>query len=275
MWNRRLFLAAVLGLMVCFAAAGEPVTAILGAFDAEVAALKEQVAAPRQQTVCGIAFTTGKLQGCDVVIAQTGIGKVNAAMTTAVAICTFQPARVIFSGIAGGISPKLQPGDLVIAEKTAQHDYGFIGPDGFRNDPTHHHASDAKNPMFFESDPKLLAAAEGLAGKVKLEKVAGKDGERTPQITKGIIVTGDAFIASSSKKKELIEKFKADAVEMEGAAVAQVCYQQKTPCIVIRSISDNADETANIDLGAFYKTAAKNAAQFVAALAGAIADNRP
>lgn len=90
-----------------------------------------------------------------------------------------------------------------------------------------------------------------------------KGEKRKPQVITGIIVTGDAFIASAEKKNQLWKDFRADAVEMEGASVAQICYQQNVPLIVIRSISDTADETASKDFNAFYRIASKNSAELV------------
>ena len=93
-------------------------------------------------------------------------------------------------------------------------------------------------------------------------------GDRKPSVVTGVIVTGDIFVASKKKKNELRELFSADAVEMEGAAVAQVCYQQGVPIVVFRSLSDTADQNAYTDLKRFYKTAARNSAELVFKLAG-------
>jgi len=102
------------------------------------------------------------------------------------------------------------------------------------------------------------------AEQVELETIKTSIGERTPRIVKGVVVTGDVFVASPEKCIELRNELGADAVEMEGAAVAQICYQQRIPCLVIRSISDKADEKAREDLGMFHTMAAKNSARLVA-----------
>jgi len=252
-------------------AAAPPVTVLLGAFDAEVAALSSKVSGKHERTVMGVKFVQGRLGHRRVVVAQTGMGKVNAAMTTAIALMAFKPEQVVFSGIAGGVGPDLRPGDLVIGEKAVQHDYGFLGPDGFKHEATVRFNSNEHNPLFYDSDPRLVVLAEVLAQKVTFENIPSEKGPRLPRVRKGIIATGDMFIANSAKKKELIETFKTDAVEMEGAAVAQVCQGQNTPFIIIRSISDNADEGAATDVKAFYQAAAENSARFVAALAAALA----
>jgi len=270
-----LFLFVVVSVGGCqaqgTALAVPPVTVVLGAFDAEVVAVESKVEGRREQTVMGVKFVLGRLGKRNVAVAQTGMGKVNAAMTTTIALMAFKPEQVVFSGIAGGISPELQPGDLVIGEKIVQHDYGFLGPDGFKNEATQRFDSKERNPMMVASDGKLIALAEDQAQKVTFERIQSRKGVRSPRVQKGVIATGDMFVANSAKKKELIEKFKADAVEMEGAAVAQVCHSQNAPFIIIRSISDNADEGADMDVKTFYQAAAENSARFVTAIVAALA----
>jgi len=122
------------------------------------------------------------------------------------------------------------------------------------------------NPVFFPGDPNLLAAADCAAHKVTFEPIVLESGKRPPKIVVGTIVTGDAFVASKEKGAEFREKLGADAVEMEGAAVAQVCYQRGIGCLVIRSMSDKADESAAMDKQLFYTLAARNSASLVAGI---------
>ena len=246
--------------------AAKPVTGILGAMNYEVTALQGQMADKQTQTILGIPFVTGELRGRRIVVARSGAGKVNAAMTATLLIDHFRPTEVVFTGIAGGINPDLKPGDLVIAKATAQHDMGDITPAGFTPDAPRNPVDGARNPVSLPADPRLLALAQSVAERIALSAVKTSVGERPPRVTTGVVVTGDTFIASSTKKAELRAQFEADAVEMEGAAVAQVCYEQKVPCLVVRSLSDNADETAGVDLEQFYATAADNAARFVSEL---------
>jgi adenosylhomocysteine nucleosidase len=238
-------------------------TAILGAMPEEVAMLEGQLSKKNERSIEGVKFVEGRLMGRNVVIAQTGTGKVNAAMTTAILIENFHPKRVIFTGIAGAINPQLSPGDIVIAEKTAQHDHGIFTSSGLENTGAVSPITGRRNPIFFPADPALLQLAEYAAQNVALEKIKTSEGERAPGIMKGVVVTGDIFVASPEKCEELRKTLGADAVEMEGAAVAQVCYQLGIPCIVIRSISDNANEKATEDIQKFYKIAAMNSASMV------------
>ncbi len=241
----------------------ESTTAILGAIPEEVTMLEGQLSTRSYRSIEGIKLVDGQLMGRKVVIAPTGAGKVNAAMTATLVIENFHPKQVIFTGIAGGINPQLLPGDIVIAEKTAQHDHGIITLTGFEATGAINPITGQRNPIFFSADPALLKAAEYAAQNIELAKIKTTEGERTPGIMKGVVVTGDIFVASPAKCEELRKTFGADAVEMEGASVAQICYQFGIPCIVIRSISDNANEKAVDDLNKFYKIAAQNSASLV------------
>jgi adenosylhomocysteine nucleosidase len=249
-------------------------TAILGAFSDEVALIESQLADKREQKIQGISFKTGKLNGRNVVVASSGVGKVNAAITTTLLLEHFKPAEVIFTGIAGGINAEILPADIVIAERTAQHDYGALTSEGFENRGALSPVDGQRNPVFFPADPRLLAAAERAVEQVQFEMVETESSPRKPKVIKGVIVTGDAFISSAEKKADLKKRLGADAVEMEGAAVAQVCFQQKVACLVIRSMSDLADANARRDYEKFYRLAARNSARFVTAIVGQLASSR-
>jgi len=246
----------------------EPVTAILGAFEQEIILLEDDLTETQDQIIEGIRFVSGTLNGKRVVIVWTGIGKVNAAMTTTLLIEHFKPNEIIFTGIAGAVNQQLQPGDIVIAEKTAHHDMGTIWPEGLFHKGVKNRLDGWENPVFFETDERLLRLAERAAKQVELGQIHAITGERTPKVVKGVVVTGDTFIASAEKCIELREKLKADAVEMEGAAVAQLCYQRQIGYLVIRSISDKADEGAVLDKQTFYIMAAKNSSSLVAEIVG-------
>ncbi|MCX5634983.1 MAG: 5'-methylthioadenosine/adenosylhomocysteine nucleosidase, partial [Planctomycetota bacterium] len=200
-------------------------TAILGAMPEEVAMLEGQLSKKNERSIEGVKFVDGQLMGRNVVVAQTGTGKVNAAMTAAILINNFHPKQVIFTGIAGAVNPQLSPSDIVIAEKTAQHDSGILTSSGLENTGAVSPITGQRNPVFFPADPALLQLAEYAAQNVALEKIKTSEGERAPGIMKGVVVTGDIFVASPEKCEELRKTLGADAVEMEGAAVAQVCYQ--------------------------------------------------
>ncbi len=233
----------------------------MGAFSDEVKLLEESVSHKRVRTLHGIPFTTGKLHCRRVVIALTGIGKVNAAMTTMLMIQEFRPSEIIFTGIAGGLNPGLLPGDIVIGRETTYHDFGYITFQKQATRATRNPITGEYNPVYFKADSVLLTKTLAAAEKVTL--LSASDNRRAPKVVLGRIVTGDVFVSSEEKVNQLLADFEGDATEMEGAAVAQICHQQQLPCIVIRSLSDKANGNAREDMLNFLKVAARNSAALV------------
>src|SRR5215510_13318418 len=162
-----------------------PVTGILGAMTLEVETLGQELTDKQERTIQGIRFTTGSLKDRRVVLAHSGIGKVNAAMTATLLVEQFQPTHILFTGIAGGLNPDLRRGDVVIGEKTAYYDYGEWTPEGFRVGRTVDPFTGKLNPLFFPADADLLAVARKAAPNVKLGPVKTATGERIPRIVTG------------------------------------------------------------------------------------------
>lgn len=232
----------------------------------ELETLEQQLTDRKERTVRGVRFVTGSLKGRAVVLGHSGMGEVNAAGAAILIVEQFQPAHLLFTGIAGGLNPDLGPGDIVIGARTAYYDYGELTPKGFRSLPTVNPLTGKPNPLFFPADTGLLAAAEKAAADLKLARVKTSNGERIPRIVTGVIVTGNMFVASPTKSAELRKDFQADATEMEGAAVAQICWQQRVPCLVLRSLSDDAGAKAEEDVRRFERTAAQNSASLVTSI---------
>ena len=247
------------------------ITGILGAFADEVNLILMNVQQKKEHVIQQIHFTEGVLNGRHVVVAQTGIGKVNAAITSTLLVEHFQPRELIFTGIAGGINPQLAPGDLVIGTTVAHHDYGTINPDGMLLRSTRNPFSMVENPIYFPCDGVLIHLAEQASKKIILERIGGTVG-RAPKISSGVIVTGDVFVSSTTATQVLRKQMNAEATEMEGASVAQVCWQQRVPFIVIRSLSDDAGNNAHMDVKTFYQVAARNSSNLVMAMAGALGE---
>jgi adenosylhomocysteine nucleosidase len=244
----------------------EAITGVLGALPVEVRMLEGQLQGKQTQQWLGVTFHTGTLKGRKVVLAASGVGKVNAAKTATLLIDHFRPHEVLFTGVAGGVNPDLAPGDIVLGEKTAQHDFGEVTETGFRPQPTGEGSS-----LLMDAPERLLGLAEAAGRDASFEKTPTTQGERLPRVVRGVIVTGDVFVASPAKTVELRRLFGADAVEMEGGAVAQICQQQKVPCLIIRCLSDKADTTANADFERFLNTAATNSARLTLSLLNRLA----
>ncbi|MEZ0539790.1 5'-methylthioadenosine/adenosylhomocysteine nucleosidase [Fibrella arboris] len=241
-----------------------PVTALLGAFGPEIDLVEKRLQNPVVVQKNGIRFVTGRLGAQQVVVALTGIGKTNAAMTTAFALAYFRPKQVIFTGIAGGIRPDLQPGDLVVGRETGYHDYHWTTLDNKPTNQTRNLLTNTLNPSYFPGDSALMALALKTASTSTLEPIPGLP--RAPIAVSGRIVTGDEFVNSDQRVNQLRTEHQADATEMEGAAVAQICYQQGIPCLVIRSLSDKANSSARTDMRTFLAIAARNSAQLVVSM---------
>jgi adenosylhomocysteine nucleosidase len=238
-------------------------TAILGAFEEELTWLKGKLDRPDTLTVMGYEFLSGEIEEQPVVLALTGVGKVNAAIMAILIIEHFKPCGVIFTGVAGAIGKDHIPGDVVIADSVVQHDLGDMTPEGLVRFGVRNPLTTIRNPVFFPADEKLLDSAIQSALNMDLERAVLNPEVREPIITLGVIATGDAFITSTPKKVELRDNLDALAVEMEGAAVAQVCYQFEVPCLVIRGMSDFSDENADQDFEKYYQAAARNANRVV------------
>ena len=247
----------------------QDITGVLGAFPPELVLLQSKMENKKDTIIAHISFTKGTLNGRSVVLAQTGIGKVNAAITTTLMIQYFKPKEIVFSGIAGGIDPALFPGDIVIGTQVTYHDYGAIEDTGMKYLPTKNPWTMAVNPVMYTCDSALVQKAISVSTGLNFSKVFRENGSFAPAVTKGIIVTGDVFVSSETATERLRKDLNAAATEMEGAAIAQTCFQQNIPFLIIRSLSDNANKKAGDDIRSFYKIAAENAATLVMAVVGA------
>jgi adenosylhomocysteine nucleosidase len=175
----------------------------------------------------------------------------------------FHPAEVIFTGIAGAVDPALAPGDLVIGTDVGYHDYGALHPDSLEHWRTRNPITNEQNPLYFPCDTQLVQLAFNVSRTTKLETTGWQKDGAMPRIVKGRIVTGDEFISSEAATEAMYRQLQASATEMEGAAVAQVCWQQRVPFVVIRSMSDKAGKDAHMDMQSFYHVAARNSANLV------------
>jgi adenosylhomocysteine nucleosidase len=260
----------LLSLLLSFHAytQAQDITGVLGAFPPELVLLQSKMENKRDTVIAQVRFTKGILNGRSVVLAQTGIGKVNAAIVTTLMIEHFKPREIVFSGIAGGIDPALFPGDLVVGTQIRYHDFGAVEDGGMFYWATKNPNTMKENPVIFDCDPALVQKAISVSNGLAFAKINRETGSVPPAVRKGIIVTGDVFVSSAIVTARLRKELNAAATEMEGAAIAQTCYQQNVPFLIIRSISDNANHKAKDDMMTFYEIAAQNAATLVMAVVG-------
>ena len=243
--------------------AGRPI-AIIG-ITSEIAPVEARMQAAVVTRIQGVVFTSGTIGGTPIVAARSGAGKVNAAIAATLLVDHFSPSAVVFTGTAGAIDAELNPGDVVIGSAVGYHDFGDITTGGFVRSPTRNASSGRLDPAFFPADSTLLAAARRAAATVKLSRGSDAEGSLAPRIREGLIVTGDAFVANPTRREDLRRELNASAVEMEGAAIAQVCARFGVPTIIIRSITDHADEGAAGSYQRFVGVASRNATELVLA----------
>jgi adenosylhomocysteine nucleosidase len=213
----------------------------------------------------GFAFRQGRLDDLPVVLVEAGIGKVNTALVATLLLDHFGCRGVLLTGVAGGLDPDLGIGDVVVADRLIQHDYGTVTNGrhvAFR--PGAMPFGEPREPLGYDLPVELRArlarAVEGLALPTLPAAVAGGAGRR-PALRFGTILSGDQFINCEVARRRMFEAFAAQAVEMEGAAVAQVAERFAAPCIVVRCLSDLAGTDSHLDFGAFLPYAAESAAQ--------------
>jgi adenosylhomocysteine nucleosidase len=219
---------------------------IIGAMEPEVALLKQQLAQPSTEQVGPYQFYSGQLAGRDVVLVQSGIGKVAAALATSLMIQHFKVDAVINTGSAGGFDAELHIGDVVIGTELCHHD---VDVTAFGYAP----GQVPNMPVSFISDPVLVQAAERSIIKLGVCKTK-----------QGLIATGDSFMCDPERIQATHVAFPSMlAVEMEGAAIAQVCYQMQVPCVVIRSLSDIAGKESPESFEAYLQVASKNSSAMV------------
>lgn len=220
---------------------------IIGAMEVEVEILKKQMEEVTLTKKASMEFHHGKLNGKEVVVVRSGIGKVNAAVCTQILVDDFQVDAVINTGIAGSLKNEINIGDLVVSTDALQHDMD-AREFGYRKGQI-----PQMDVFSFTADTRLRECAVEACKKVN------------PDISvfEGRVVSGDQFVADSVVKEEIIQEFAGFCTEMEGAAIAQAAYLNQIPFVVIRAISDKADNSAVMDYPAFEKKAVEHSVRLV------------
>lgn len=205
---------------------------------------------PKEQTIMDKTFQFGSINGVNVIAAECGIGKVNAAITTTLLLAHYGCSSIVFSGVAGGLNPEHKIGDIIIGEELIQHDYGAIVtgelisslPGSFPE------LEDSNTEVSYKMSEEMKVLLDSSIGKV---------------VKFGKILTGDTYLACSETRKMFHQQFDADAIEMEGAAIAQVCCQWHKPFVVVRVLSDLAGDDSHVDFDDFVDESSSKAAKIV------------
>ena len=220
---------------------------IIGAMDIEVDALKEQMTGVTRVNKASMEFYQGKLNGKDVVVVRSGIGKVNAAVCTQILADVFEVEAVINTGIAGSLRNEINIGDIVVSTDALQHDMDAVEfgyPKG---------QIPGMKVFSFVANAALRDTAVRVCQKVNPDI----------QVFEGRIVSGDQFVARAEVKNEIIKEFAGYCTEMEGASIAQAAYLNGIPFVVVRAISDKADNSATMDYPTFERQAAQHCVNLV------------
>lgn len=220
---------------------------IIGAMEEEVAILKEKMKIEQKLEKASMEFFAGTLAGREVVVVRSGIGKVNAGICTQILVDLFDVKAVINTGIAGSLDGRIDIGDIVISTDALHHDMDAVNfgyPLG---------QIPRMDTLSFPADEKLIAVAEEACRQVN------------PDIHTwtGRVVSGDQFIADRAVKNRIIENFGGFCTEMEGAAIAQGAYLNQIPFVILRAISDKADDSATMDYPTFEKKAIEHSVRLV------------
>lgn len=222
---------------------------IIGAMDEEVSILKAKLTNMETTIIAGCEFYQGELNGKQVVLTKSGIGKVAASVATTLLLEKFNPDRIINTGSAGGYDTQLNVGDIVISTEVRFHDVDLTAF-GYEIGQM------AQLPAAFEANKDLIEVAQDAAQSIEGLK-----------IIQGLICTGDIFMADPVKAEVARNNFPTMAAcEMEAAAIAQVCHQFEIPFVIIRSLSDIAGKKSELSFEEYLPTAAKNASILVEAI---------
>lgn len=220
---------------------------IIGAMDEEVSKLKEVLEDVKVDSVAAMDFYKGTYAGKEVVIVRSGIGKVNAGICTQILVDRYNASVIINTGIAGSLKNEINIGDIVLSVDALQHDVEAVA---FGYDPG---VIPRMETSTFKGDAKLI----------ELAKKACKEACPEIGVHEGRVLTGDQFISDKAVKNKLIETFNGSCCEMEGAAIAQAAYLNNIPFLIIRAISDKADDSANMDYPTFEAMAIENSVKLM------------
>lgn len=242
--------------------------AVICAMPEEKAALRELMTDLETRRFLGRDITLGRLEDHDVVVAESGIGKVAAAVTATLLSREFRCRGLVVSGVAGGLDPDLHIGDTVIAHSLVQHDYGQLQDSGLKSfRPGVPPLGPDRQDIVFSVAPDLVERLQAIAADIDLPDLpadllpqSAPKAWRRRRVVMGRVLSGDQFINSDTERRRLHRDFAAHAVEMEGAAVAQAGALLGLPVVVVRCLSDLAGVDSHLDFPRFVAAVAPGAA---------------
>lgn len=223
---------------------------IIGAMEVEVEKLREMMENSQAQTVAGMTFYQGTIKEKDVVVVRSGIGKVNAGLCSQILVDRYHVNGIVNTGIAGSLKNEVNVGDIVLSTVAVQHDMdatgfgypvGEIPQMGIKEFPADGHLRELAERCCHRANPDIRTFS-------------------------GRIASGDQFISSREKKNWIRDTFDAFCTEMEGAAVAQAAYLNQVPYLIVRAISDKADDSAQVDYNEFEAKAVEHSVRLMAAM---------
>ena len=228
----------------------------------EIVALDSALHRPVAGTFHGYPYRRGTIGNQAIVLAVTGVGMTNAAMTTALFVDQFKPQALLFTGSGARLNPELRTGDIVIGSKTAHHNAGNWTDEGMIYRKVRGPIKGRMTPYQFSADPTLLRLAKSAARTFRQHAVTASGETYVPSVRVGKIASGDVFGLTAQKIADIREKLGSDLIEMEGAAAAQVCWQLGVPHLVVRSGSNLAQPNPGKAYRALGQIAAHQAARF-------------
>jgi len=244
--------------------AGESPLGIVSALPEELGSLGLALVEDGVIEIAGYHFRPGRIDGHPVVLAQAGVGKVAVALVGSLLLDRFACRGLIFSGVAGGLDPGLSIGDIIIADELIQHDYGAMTAGGLKRfHPGTPPIGEPKQSAPFALDPRLRETIADHIASVTLPPFETAGNTRPGRVLLGRVLTGDQFVNCAEMRDRLRIDFGGQAVEMEGAALAQVAERFGVPCVVVRCLSDLAGAESHLDFAAFLPAAAGAAATVV------------
>ena len=239
-----------------------PLTLVLGAVPWEIKPVVAALAGARAGKLGRFPYHTGRIGRQRVVVAITGVGKTNAAFIAALFLAHFQPQRLLYTGSAARLNPRLRTGDIILGRLTFHHDAGNLLPSGMLYRKIIGPVAGRPTHFRYAADPRLLRAALATARTHAPRAVTIGDHTYVPAVRAGRICSGDLFGLTAGRITDIRAKLRCDLVEMEGAAVAQVCHELRVPHLVIRAGSNRAQPSPGNDYKALGQIAALRAAFF-------------